>query len=261
MVTTIEAPPVTPAEALNAPLIAPEVTAQAEAPPAPAASEPAAPASLDPAALEAWLDKADVKDLAKVPAWNKQVQREQARIQRDVEAKARAATEETTLVEQWRTWFDQLDEAQLRQALANEDYRRAYDKVQTHQARQSPVAQKIASEIVTGLQQKLSTQEEFKDLPWDELLASNDPAEFIHNVIERGLEKERKKMQSDLVKEIDARLTEALAKRNLAVPEAPDVPAAEFTPAGGGDGSSFDPRNQAQLDRAIRELGFDPRRM
>ena len=254
MVTIVEAPLVTSAEPLADPLVAPEVQE-----PAPTTTEAAPSPSADPAALEAWLSAADVKELAKLPAWNKQVQREQARIQREVEAKTRAATEETTLVEQWRAWFDQLDEAQLREALSRADYRQAYDKVQTHQARQSPVAQKIASEIVTGLQQKLAGQEEFKDLPWDELLASNDPTEFIHNVIERGLEKERRKMQSDLTKEIDARLTEALAKRNLAVPEAPDVPAAEF--AATGSNSAFDPRDKAQLDRAIRELGFDPRRI
>ena len=261
MVTDVATPPVDVVSDGSELLVPPEPDEQAPSIAPEAEAAPAAEPS--PEAIAAWLATADHKKLAELPAWNQQVQRAQAKAQRDAQAEATKQVEETTRVEQWRTWFESLDDRQLREALGRDDYRRAYDFVQSYAQQRSPMATKIAEQVVARLQQTLQERDEFKDLPWDELLALNDPAEFVTQVIDRGLEKERKKMAGDLTKEIDARITEALAKRNLAADEPPTVPAAQFqgNVRGGFDHDRFNPKDPAQVERLVQSLGFDPRRV
>lgn len=170
-----------------------------------------------------WLAKADHKALSKLPAYNQQLQRAQAKLRKELEVESAAKAREASLIAEWDTWFQNLSDDEFRQAMADPQKQRAYEVVRDYKARQGANlvgAHEVAAKIVEGLQKQLQTRPEFEGLKWDELLALDDPGDFFSQIIDHGMTKEKAR----LAREVEARVAEELAKRNLSSPEPSSAP-------------------------------------
>lgn len=189
------------------------------------ASTPAAEPT--PEQIASWMAKADHKALSQVPAYNQQIQRAQAKLRKDLEAESQARSAEAKLVGEWDTWFQSLTADEFRQAMEDPQRQKAYEIVRNYkQTAQTsgPNAAAIAAKIVEGLQKSLQERPEFADLKWDELLALDDPGEFLQNVIDHGVSKAQRKIEASIEKEVEARVQDRLAKHNLSTPEPEGAP-------------------------------------
>ena len=215
-----------------------------------------------PEQLASWIAKADHKALSQIPAYNQQIQRAQAKLRKDLEAESQAKSAEAALVGEWDTWFQSLTDDEFREAMADPQRQKAYEIVRNHKAQAAttgPGAQHIAAKIVEGLQKSLQERPEFADLKWDELLALDDPGDFLQGVIDHGVSKAQRKIEASIEKEVEARVQDRLAQHNLSTPEPEGAPGDSMGKGTDGDSflKDFAAGKNNDFKRVLEALGSD----
>lgn len=235
--TYADDPPETPPAQATDPAPAPEVQADPVPPVPPEPPTPQAPdlTALTPDALATYLSTLSHDDLAKIPAYNAQVQRGLAKAREEAERKVREEAAETERINQnylgWHTYFAQ--EAQtgrLAQILATDkEKNEVYWKVKEWEQSggvvnaqgvtraQQAYGQKILDNLFgyfkkdPELSPHVGAKEDYYNLP--------DPAAMVHEIVKKATAAEREKIKT----EIEAGVTAALAARHITLPTAASV--------------------------------------
>jgi hypothetical protein len=241
--------PPAPAPAPDGP--APDASAEERTEPP---SEPPAPVPLtreEKARLLAQLDPDDLKDH---PEFQRHVRRAQARTQETVRKEMAQAAEYNaqmaTVDSQWRSVEES---GQLHTYLnASQQNRDGYMAVQAWREAQrngtGPNSVQFAAALVQNVKTRIAANEKLAAVSEDfDALAEEhaDPAEWIHAMIERGVERRTKELEKWAESEVEARTTERLAKLGV------DKAEPESGSRSKGPVNSFQPKSLQEVYEAV----------
>lgn len=163
-----------------------------------------------PEVLEGLLSGMKHEDLAKVPAYNAQLQRQQARLREEEGKKVQEQYRQRLQVQQqatqWRAYLGQLEKnGQLLQAqLTNPQVAQWVEVIRKLDTGE---LDNLATSAADSLRQAVSQDDEFKDVDWDKLEKEVDPKKptsLFMGILKQSDERRRKELEKtlpDLVKE------------------------------------------------------------
>lgn len=164
--------------------------------------------------VESYLSKLSVDDMKKYPQFNQHTQRVLSEQDKKFRARQQQEQQKTAKVMDADAYFRSLSQDEFQRVMQNPQAAQAYQEVLNYRQVNDAQYTQIVTRQVENLINQVKTNDEFADLPIDELVReAQDPVEFILKLSDHVGVIKADKRYKEQVNDLEARLTKQMKEQ------------------------------------------------